>query len=273
MSRTGSITKLSDDQATDLEELVRAKNPYARIPRYLQEPSDYGEACSSLTGYAGFLALDPGRMIPAGTNDGGQTVFRYRKSVIAEDFDRDFFGSGLVDVDYSVTLQRTHAWPEGASPESVDVSELDASTVLAVISYVVCEDHVDEGLLYVALASGLVDRCLFRLALIEDTAAAVRQMAGCLAERIVRAEQHLDFGDASTLGLLGQESADVLRESFAHIRILADAAESALPAWDSQAARDAAEDPRWTDEDAKKVVDMWTMGLGVMGGSKPGGGV
>lgn len=273
VSRTGSITKLSDDQATDLEELVRAKNPYARIPRYLQEPSDYGEACSSLTGYAGFLALDPGRMIPAGTNDGGQTVFHYRKSVIAEDFDRDFFGSGLVDIEYDETLQRTHAWPKGAGPESVDVSELDAPTVLAVISYVVCGDHVDEGLLYVALASGLVDRCLFRLALIEDAAAAMRQMAGCLADRIVRAEQHLDFGDASILGLLGQESADVLHESLAHVRSLADAAESALPAWDAHAARDVAEDERWTDEDAKKVVDMWTMGLGVMGGSKPGGGV
>lgn len=229
VSRTGSITKLSDDQAAALEELVSEKNPYAKIAPFRSEPIDDGQLWEIAAKYAGILALDPGSMVPVGTNDGGQTIFHYRKSVLAEDFDREFFGSGLIDIDYSDTVQAKGVWPEGTSPESIDVSGLDVPAIVALISAAVCGDYTDDGLLYAFLASGVMDRCLFRLAELEDPNMAELLLVRHLVERILRSDEYLGIGDASILGLLDPETADMLREPLASIRTHADEIEAVLP--------------------------------------------
>ena len=229
VSRTGSITKLSDEESASLEALARSMNRHVRAPAFRDEPEDPAHPYAVVADYAGLLALEPGRMVFDGVSDDGQPRYRYEMSTLVRNFERTFFGSGLLVPDYETVVRGSGAWPEGVSPESVDVSDLDAHTVLAVMSVAVCEEQVEEGLLYRAVASGLMDRCLYRLVQIGDPDELLPLIVRSLAERISRAEGYLAVGDPSPLGVLDQESADTLGELLAHITERVGAMQRALP--------------------------------------------
>ena len=229
VSRTGSITRLADDEAARLEALVRSMNRYVRIPAFRDEPADPEHPFAAVVDYLGRLSLDPGRMRYVGMSAEGQPKYRYEASVTVQGFERAFFSSGLLVPDYEAVVRGSGIWPEGVGPESVYVSGLDAHTVLAVMSVVVCEEQLEEGLLYRAVATGLMDRCLYRLVQIDDPDNLLPLVVRDLADRIARAEGYLAVGDPSPLGVLDQESADTLRELLAHIAERAEALQGALP--------------------------------------------
>lgn len=229
VSRTGSITKLSDEESASLEALARSMNRHVRVPTFRNEPEDPVHPYAVVADYAGLLALEPGRMVFDGTSDDGEPRYRYEMSTLVRNFEREFFGSGLLVPGYETVVRGSGAWPEGVSPESVDVSDLDAHTVLAVMSVAVCEEQVEEGLLYRAVASGLMDRCLYRLMQIDDPDELLPLIVRSLAERIARAEGYLSVGDPSPLGALDRESADTLGELLVHITERVGAMQRALP--------------------------------------------
>ena len=170
VSRTGSVTRLDEGQAAQIEELAYGENPQVVRYEHRNAPVDSPNPYAVITRFAGTLVQDPGvieRIDPPDPDD--EPVFRYQMSDTVRDFDRAFFDSGLIDRDYEGTLEKAAVWTQDTDIASLDVSAMDAPILLAVLTACVCDNFLSEGSLFDTAASGLIDRCLFRLAEIDGS--------------------------------------------------------------------------------------------------------
>ena len=174
VSNTGSITKLTDRQLTALEEMAMQKNPEIEIPGYTDITPAGGHTPVSVTQYACLLGLQPGMMVPSIKGSDGKCLWRFEMSRLMSDFERSFLESGLLDKDYDMHLREAgiRHWDE--SPAEIDVGNMDASTVISIVSAAICDNYLHDGVLYRAADSGLLDRCLRRLIELEKLSPANR---------------------------------------------------------------------------------------------------
>lgn len=162
VSRTGSITKLDEQQMTTLLQLAKVKNNNLIMPEFRWGLTNDPTAYNAITRYAGRLARDPGMMHCVDSTP-GQELWRYQMSDVMQEFDQTFFDSGLLDPDYDKSLEDSGAWTLDTDIRNLDVSHLEAPIILSILTAAACDNWYQEGNLLFVAQSGLLDRCLKRL--------------------------------------------------------------------------------------------------------------
>ena len=150
VSRTGSITKLDNQQETLLESLASLARP--REPRQGFRPR-FGK----ITRFAGRLENDePTRSLLIDPRVMGEL--------------RDALESIIVPSDEGCTEPLVRA---GIKPSAQEICELDVETadedvVLAILGYALCGDEPPSDDLKLLTEEGVIDSCLYRLAEIDE---------------------------------------------------------------------------------------------------------
>lgn len=163
-------------------------------------------AYESITVYAGQLEKDPGVMSEV-VMDGSRVVSppHYLPSEAMTGFKWAFYNDELDDRNYVESLRRAGIDLGSTDASTLDVDSMDAPLVLAILTLCVRSERFCEGSLLSAAKSGLLDRCLYRLAEIDEYESAYAELperTKAVASALVDVLDTLDDGLELTTGEL-----------------------------------------------------------------------
>lgn len=163
-------------------------------------------AYESITVYAGQLEKDPGTMSKVVT-DGNKVVNppHYIPSEAMAGFEWAFYNNEICDRNYVESLRRAGIDLGSTDASTLDVDSMDAPLVLAILTLCIRSERFCEGSLLSAAKSGLLDRCLYRLAEIDEYESAYAELperTKAVASALVDVLDTLDDGLELTTGEL-----------------------------------------------------------------------